>query len=311
MSRSLKVAVVVSIATVALLYGAIEHGRRIREQEPLHELPSTARAVLRIDTGSLRHTPAAAALFHALGPEEQLTEIEATCGIAPLDALSDIVLWVRGPDDQPFQSIGLMLTGRTADATALAECHRSLVEDRGGSVVRLDGPTGSLLTSRDRRSAIALLDQRTIVTGSVRTVAETLEVARGSAPALVVRAPIAELWRRISRDAAVSTVLEPPEHWREALQNLDSRGQDRPALEGIRMIGLRIRSGSERMIEVELYFVEPDTARRSAAQIEGWLRNPPDSVEPPWIDVLTTATVKAEGQTISISLDVSALAKTR
>ena len=163
-SRSLKVAVVVSMAMAVLLFAVVQRGRTLRASRALHELPSTARAVLRIDPRALERTMAAKALLDAFAAEERLSEIEVTCALDPLAALSEATVWVRGPDAQPFQSIGLMLRGRTLGAATLAECHRLLVEGRGGSIVRLEGPAGPFLASRDRRSAIAVLDDRTIVT---------------------------------------------------------------------------------------------------------------------------------------------------
>jgi hypothetical protein len=311
MSRSLKIAAVVSVGTVVLIYGIIEHGQRLRATAPLRELPSTARAVLRIDTDALRATPAAARLLESFVAKEQLSEIEKSCEIAPIEALGAITVWVRGPEDQPFQSIGLMLQGRTVDAARLVECHRSLVQARGGSVVRVDAPMGPLLASRDRRSAVALVDDRTIVTGSVRTVAETMEAAAGLVPTLTDRAAFAALWRQVGPRSAVAAVLEPPAHWREALGSLGDRSLDRAALEGVRALGLAIRSGSKRNVEVYVDLLDPSAASRDAAEIEAWLRDPPGSIEPPWADVLRAARLQLKGAMIQIRLDVSGPAKAR
>lgn len=308
MSRSLKVGVTVSLATAAMLYGAIEHGRRMRADLPLRELPSTARAVLRVDTSALQRTPAAEALFARFVGRERLTEIQKACGIDPLEALSDVVVWVQGPDDQPLQSVGLMLRGRTVDASRLAECHRTLVEARGGSVIRFDAPMGALLVSRDRRSAIARLDDRTVVAGSVQTVAETMEVARGIAPPLRDRTAIASLWTRLGRDAAVVAVLEPPAHWREALQGL-AQEDDRPTLQGLGALGFSISAGSRETAEAEIDFIASEAARRSVKPIERWLHEPPESIGDPWSGVVRSARVRAMGRTIRISFDLSALAE--
>lgn len=311
MSRSLKVAVVVSIATIGLLYATIEHGRRARASLPLHELPSTARAVLHVDVSALEGTPAAGALLGAMVAEEQLTEIETTCGITPLEALSEITVWVRGPEEQPFQSIGLMLKGRSVDATTLAECHRSLVRARGGSVVRLEAPTGALLTSRDRRSAIGILDDRTVVTGSVRTVAEAMAAHSGLVPSLIERGSIAALWPRLNRNAAVAALLEPPEHWKEALQSVAGLESGRSAFDGARSLGLAIRAGSDRTIEGYVELGDAETARRNVGRMATWLVDPPDSVESPWSDLMRHATVETEGRMLRINLDVSHLAGSR
>jgi hypothetical protein len=310
-SRSLKVAAVVSVAMAGLLFAAMRHGRTLRASQALHQLPSTARAVLRIDTVALERTAAARALIDAFVPEEELSEIEAVCGLDPLTALSEATVWVRGPEDQPFQSIGLMLRGRTADAEALAECHRLLVGARGGSIIVLDGPAGPLLASRDRRSAIALLDDRTIVTGSVRTVAEAMEVWRGSAPALVDRPRIAALWPQVNARSSIAAVLYPPEHWKSALERVAKLGDEASPLKGAQTIALSVKSGSTQTVDVYIDVADVELADRGADLIRAWTVSPPKSVESPWTDVLQSARVQVREQTIVVTLDVPSLSKTR
>ena len=310
-SRSLKVAAVVSIATAGLIFAAVHHGRTLRANQALRELPGTARAVLRIDIRALEGTAAAKALIDAFVAEEQLSEIEAICGLDPLAALSEATVWVRGPEDQPFQSIGLMLRGRTADAATLAECHRLLVETRGGSIVRLAGPAGPVLASRDRRSAIALLDEQTIVTGSVRTVAEVLAVRRGTAPALIEQPLIAKLWPRVAAGASVAAVFDPPEHWKSALERVAKLGHEASAMQGLQSIALSIESGSAQTVNVYIDVADAALAAQDATLIRAWAAAPPDSVEPPWAHVLQSARVQVRERTIAVTLDVSSLSETR
>jgi hypothetical protein len=310
-TRSLKVATVVSIAMAGVLLGAMQYGRTLRASQALRELPSTARAVLRIDTRALERTAAAKALVEAFVAEQQLSEIQTICGLDPLTALSDATIWVRGPEDQPFQSIGLMLRGRAADATALAECHRLLVETRGGSIVRLEGPSGPVLASRDRQSAIALLDDRTIVTGSIGTVAEAMAVRRGTAPALVERPSIASLWPRVNARASVAAALDPPEHWKSALERVAKLGDEASAMQGLQSIGLSVASGSARTVDVYIDVHDADLATQDAAVIRAWAASPPKSVQPPWTDVLRSARVQVRERTIVVTLDVSSLSETR
>jgi len=309
-SRSLKVAIVVSIATAGLLFAAVHHGRTLKASQALRELPGTARAVLRIDTRALEGTAAAQALIDAFVAEEQLSEIEAVCGLDPLVALSEATVWVRGPEDQPFQSIGLMLRGRDADAATLAECHRLLVETRGGSIVRLQGPTGPVLASRDRLSAIAVLDDQTIVTGSVRTVAEVLAVRRGAAPALIERPRIATLWPRVATGASVAAVFDPPEHWKSALERVAKLGNEASAIEGLQSIALSVESGSAQTVDVYIDIADAELAAQDAILIRAWAASPPDSVEQPWADVLRSAHVQVRERTIVVTLDVSSLSGT-
>jgi hypothetical protein len=310
-SRSLKVAAVVSIAMAGLLFAAQRHGRTLRASQTLQELPSTARAVLRIDTLALERTAAARALIAAFVPEEELSEIEAVCGLDPLTALSEVTVWVRGPEEQPFQSIGLMLKGRTVDAEALAACHHLLVGKRGGSTIRLDGPAGPLLASPDRRSAIALLDDHTIVTGSVRTVTEAIAVRRGSAPALVERPRIAALWTQVSAGTSIAAILYPPEHWKSALERVAKLGEAASPLKGAQTIALSVASGSEQTVDLYIDIADVELAERDAELIRAWTVSPPASVEPPWTDLLRSARVRVRERTIVVTLDVSSLSKAR
>jgi hypothetical protein len=266
---------------------------------------------MRIDIRALEGTAAAKALVGAFVAEEQLSEIEAICGLDPLVALSEATVWVRGREDQPFQSIGLMLRGRAADAATLAECHRLLVETRGGSMIRLQGPAGPVLTSRDRRSAIALLDDRTIVTGSVEAVAEVLAVRRGTAPALIERPRIATLWPRVAAGASVAAVFDPPQHWKSALERVAKLGNEASAMQGLRGIALSVESGSARTVEVYIEVADAELAAQDAALIRAWATSPPDSVEQPWADVLRSARVQVRERTIAVTLDVSSLSGTQ
>jgi hypothetical protein len=309
-TRSLKVAAVVSVAMVAVIYAALQRGRTVRATRALNALPSTARAVLRIDPPAVRRSAAARSLVDAFVGADRLSEIEATCGLDPMSDLSEATIWVRGSESQPFQSFGLMLTGRRVDAAGLAECHKLLVEARGGSVVRLEAPTGPVLASDDHRSAIALLDGRTVVTGSVRTVAEAMAVHRGLLPTLGDRAPIAALWPEISPDAAIAAALDPPGHWKTALERAAAFDAEESALQGIEAVGLAVKLGSGRATELVLDVATPELANESAALIRAWAASPPPDVEAPWDAILQTARVTIEGRRIRIAVDVSSLPTT-
>lgn len=310
-SRSLKVAAVVSIVTAALLFAAMQHARTLRTLRPLHQLPSTARAVLRIDTAALERSAAAKTLLAAFVDNDQLSEIEAVCGLDPIEALAEVIVWVRGPDEQPFQSIGLMLRGRSVDARTLAGCHRALVEKRGSSVVRVDGPAGPLMLNQDQRSAVALLDSQAIVTGSVTTVAEALAVRQGTAPALVERQPIAALWPLVAGSSGVTAVLEPPDHWISALARTTERVDTAAATEGVQTVGLSVEAGSTQAVKLYIDVADPHLAARNAKLIAAWFASPPKTVEPPWTTVLESARVQVRSRTIEVTLDVSSLSTDR
>lgn len=294
-----------------LLFAAMQHAQTLRERRPLDQLPSTARALLRIDTAALERTAAAKTLLDAFVADDQLSEIEAVCGLEPIQALSEITVWVRGPDDQPFQSVGLMLRGRGVDATTLADCHRALVEGRGGSIVRLEGPAGPWLASRDQRSAVAILDDHAVITGSVRTVAEALAVQRGTAPALVERRGVAELWPDVSSSSSIAAVLEPPDHWMSALGRVPQLLDVPLATEAVQTLGLSVESGSAQTVKLYIDFSNAQLASRDAERIRAWCATPSQTVEPPWRKVLKSARVQAHERTIEVTLDVSSLSAAR
>jgi hypothetical protein len=311
MSRSLKVLALVSIMMAALLFAANRHGRSVRARQSLEGLPSTARALLRIDVRALERTAGARILLRAFVPDDALSEIETICGFDPLASLSDATLWVRGPDEEPFQAIGLMLRGRSADGEALAACHRLLVERRGGSVLRLDGPSGPLISSRDGRSAISLLDERTIVTGSVRTVTEMMEVRRGTAPSLLERPTMARLWPTLSAGAAIAAIVEPPEHWKSPLAEAARFGGNASPLDGAQAIALSLKSGNDDALELYIEVSDEVQAEHNAELIEAWIATPPDAFEPPWLALLQSARVRRRAGTIMVELDVTPLSSFR
>jgi hypothetical protein len=305
--RSLKVAALVGIATLVVIYAALRQGRTAHATRALHVLPSTARAVLRIDPGAVRRSSAARTLLDAFLDEEQLSDIEATCGLDPLEDLVEVTVWVRGSEQQPFQSFGLMLTGGHADAAQIADCYEELVEARGGSVRRLEGPTGPLLASDDRGSAIARVDERTVVTGAVRTVTEAMAVRRGLLPTLAERGPIATLWRAVSPGAAVAAALDPPLNWQAALERITTFDTVESALQGIVAIGLAVRPGKAQAADVYLDAATPELAEKSAELIRAIAVTPPDAVEPPWDALLQSAKVAIAGSRIVVRVDVSTL----
>ena len=310
-SRSLKVAALVAIVMLAVIYAVLRQGRAGRATRALHVLPSTARAVLRIDPRALRRSSAARTLLDAFLDAEELSEIQTTCGLDPIEDLAEVTVWVRGSERQPFQSFGLALMGGRVDAAQLAECYEELVDARGGSVRRLEGPTGPLLASDDRSSAIARVDERTVITGAVRTVAEAMAVRRGLLPTLTERAPIATLWPAVSPGAAIAAVLDPPSHWRAALERITTFDSVASALHGIVAIGLAVRPGKAQVADVYLDAATPELAAKSAELIGAIAAAPPDAVEPPWDALLRSAKVAHDGCRVVVRIDVSTLSARR
>lgn len=307
MFRSLTTAVAASLAMVLLVYGLIAQGRTRRVSELLRELPSTAHAVVWIDVRALRSDASTRVFVETMLPEDRLSEIETTCGLNPIADLREVRVWVRGSETQPLQSLGLMLEGDSVQGEALARCHKQLVEARGGSVVRVEATTGPLLASRDGTSAIALLDDRTVVTGSARTVAEAVAAIRELRPVLADRPTIARLWPDVAANASVAAVAELPDHWKEAIRSAASTDALASALEDVEAIGLSLGLRDESRARLILDVAEEDVAVRSAERIRAWVEAPPPSVRPPWDTVLRSARVAVAGRRLRVDFDISQL----
>lgn len=308
-SRSIKVAGVAAIVTVALLSVVIVHGRRLRAEQALRELPKTARAVLRIDTAALAGSESARALFDWFVPAERLSEIEARCGLAPLTALRDVTIWVGGPDGEGLQSIGLLLRGRTADAETLASCYQTLVEARGSVVERVTTATGPLLRSRDGLSVLSQVDEYTVVTGSADTVSEFLGVAQGLVSPLAEEALFREMWSSVATGAAIAGAFVAPPRWQSAFERIGAIGGDESALAGVEGVGLTTCANVPSALTLVLDVADAAVARRNASLMEAWMESPPDTVEPYVVDLARSAQIQVDGARITLTLDVSSLPK--
>jgi hypothetical protein len=152
-----------------------------------------------------------------------------------------------------------------------------------------------------------LLDDRTIVTGSVTTVAEALAVGRGSAPALIERPHIAALWPQVNAGSGIAAVLYPPEHWKSALERVGKLGTEASPLKGARTVALSVKSGSTQTVDVYIDVADAELAERNAELVRAWAVSPPESVEQPWADLLRSARVQVREHTIVLTLDVSSL----
>lgn len=292
-----------------LLCVLIEHGRTLSSERALYQLPRTARAVLRIDAAAMAKSESAQAVFDWFVPAERLSEIEARCGLAPLASLNDAIVWVGGPDDEPLQSIGLLLRGRTADAETLANCYQTLVEARGSTVDRVPTPTGPLLRSHDGQSALAPVDAHTVVTGSADTVFELLEVGRGTLEPLVEDERVRDIWSRVAPGAAIAGVFVAPPRWQSALERIGAIGDRASALSGVESLGLSSRASVPTAFAIVLELADAAVARRDAALMEVWKESPPETVEPYLAELLRSAQIQVDGARITLTIDVSNLPK--
>ena len=153
MRRAIHVAIPTALATLLLLWFLVEEGRTARAERLLHQLPATAKAVVRVDVRSLARDESMLALFDALTGQGELSTIQVECDIDPRTTIDELVVWAGGPDDRPFQTVGLLITGGSIDAERFAQCYRTLVEARGSQVTRLTATNRVVLGSTDGPTA--------------------------------------------------------------------------------------------------------------------------------------------------------------
>lgn len=289
------------------LFALIYRGHVLRSEHLLRHLPATAQAVLRIDVPAIAHSASARALVFGLAGEEGLVEIERHCGVDPRNALAEVAIWAGGPEGEPLRSVGLWLRGSTVDAEALARCYQALVEARGSSVARDTTAAGPWLRSRDGRSALAEVDERTVVTGSTATVAEFLAVSSGAAPTLDSKAEFVEVWHRAGRSGAIRGAFVAPPRWQSALERMGSLGEDASALAGVEAVALTSEADFDTGATLWLDVETPEIARRDAALIEAWASAPPEDLGEPWRTVIESIWVEVDGSWLRITGDLDGL----
>lgn len=304
MRRAIQVAIPTALATLALLWFLVEQGRTNETERVLGQLPSTAKAVVRVNVASIAEEPAWRSRLDALLGEDQWSDIEAECGIDPTTALDELVLWAGGPDDEPFQTLGLLIRGSSIDAEGFAQCYRQLVEARGSEVTRLPTARVPVLGSTDGRSALAEVDDHTVVTGSASTVAEFLAVAGESAPSLEKSPEFESMWSRAHGGVITGAFIAPP-RWQTAIARIGAINEDASALEGVEAIGLRTDPRAPGVLTLLFDVRDEGTARRDAALIEVWAQSNPDTVPASWRDALRAADVSATGTELRVALDLA------
>ena len=299
------IAALVSVGTIALIGLALLRGKAIEANRVLRTLPNTAVGVLHIDLEALGSSSEATRLLSTLAPERELSEIETLCELDPLTDLSEVTIWVRGKE-RTLQSFGVMLTGRTVDATRLAECHRALVKARGSNVIRVQGPAGPLIASEDETSALAMVGQSTVVTGSLETVVEAIATKQTRHPALETRPVSASLWQELDDGGAVRAVFEAPHSWKDALRNAVGDGES-PALEGVDALGLSITASRGMPAELLVVTSSAERATQIGEELEGWKEAPPPTISEPWKTVLRSANIRWEGNRLHVGTDLASL----
>ena len=61
--------------------------------------------------------------------------------------------------------------------------------------------------------------------------------------------------------ASVAAVLDPPEHWKSALERVAKLGDDASAMKGLQSIGLSVEAGSAQTVDVYIEVANPRAGR--------------------------------------------------
>ena len=307
MSRSWTVGIAATVATGALIYTGVVAGRRIRAEHVLSELPVETGAVARIEVAALRDNAAARGLLDALVPSDQISEIEAICRFQPLVELREVVVWAQRSEHGSMGLIGLVVRGGDRiDADALAQCHASLVRERGGSVVRVDMRDGPLLKNPRDGSAIAPIAPDSVVAGSERTVRRFLSVRDKSGAALSSRVDMTARWVRESAGAPIAALVDLPESWREAIPRLaGDNAQVSALLASVRSVALSARGRPSLQMRLSAELSSADDASTGALLLEAWRRAPPETLEPVWLELLHRAQVTTDETILAIETPVT------
>ncbi|MEM7137822.1 MAG: hypothetical protein AAF500_14655 [Myxococcota bacterium] len=299
MTRSIKVALLVAGATVAVIVLLARHGHLEQSRRILTQLPRTAVAVVRIDGSAMARGPTGPYLLDSFSLDAGLDEIAIACELDPRTSIEELTIWAGGAEGEPLSSVGLLLRGRDVDAEALARCYQALVEDRGSAIDRRMTPAGPVLVSQDGRSALAAVDHRTVVTGSGSTVTEFLAAASGKAPTLVEDPRFKALWSTVGA-APVAGVFVAPPRWRDALARLGAIGDRASALADVEAVGFTLGAPSNGALVVWIDVDNPATAEQNATLMKVWAESPPDQAPAALIDVVQHAEIETLGNRIRV-----------
>ncbi|MEM7433933.1 MAG: hypothetical protein AAF436_02185 [Myxococcota bacterium] len=300
MTRSTRVALLVTGATIAVIVLLARHGRIERSSRILEQLPHTAVAVVRIDGSAIADGPMRLNLLDSLSLDAGLDEIGVACDFDPRTSIEELTVWAGGAEGEPLSSVGLLLRGRgDVDAEALARCYQALVERRGSTIDRRMTPAGPVLFSRDGRSALAAVDDRTVVTGSGSTVAEFLAAASGKAPALFDDHKFNALWSTVGTAPIAGAFVAPP-RWRDALARLGAIGDRASALADVEAVGFTLGAAADGPLVVWIDVDSPATAEQNAALMKVWVDAPPEEVPAAMIDIARRADIETRGSRIRV-----------
>jgi hypothetical protein len=218
-------------------------------RDPLAAAPAGSTVVARIDVQAVTASHLWRVLLEEDEDEEGVRRIERECGYDPLEQVEQVVVFVSGTDERPFEHVGFLARGEMARGRAnrerLVACVGQVVGGRGAvQQVEIEGETA--IASSSGGSHAAFLGEDGVVGGDREVVAQAIRVARGDAPASVTDPVLRRLWSRVSADRDVVAVAHLPSRWLPALRRMArDRESELAALATLRSVGvgLRLRDG--------------------------------------------------------------------
>jgi hypothetical protein len=253
-------------------------------REPLAAAPAGSSVVARIDVGAVTASHLWRVLLEEDQDEEGMRRIERVCGYDPLQQVDEVVVFVSGGDERPFEHVGFLARGEMARGRAnrerLVGCVSQVVGGgRGGGMRQVEVEGEAAIASSSGESQAAFLGSDGVVGGDRQVVAQAIRVARRDAPAAATDPVLQRLWSRVSADRDVVAVAHVPSRWLPAMRRMarESEGE-LAALTHLRALGIGARLRGGLALGVAAETDGPEGAARIAAlvdaRVQGLLSDP-------------------------------------
>jgi len=207
-------------AVVGLSYlGRVQNAGPAAPRVPvgaLEVVPADASAIVRVDVRRLRASKLWRRLVHERGADRGLEQLRETCGFDPLKNAHDLVIFVRGDEDEPLAHVGFVLRGRF-DAARLSDCVGRALQQQGAELRRTSVAGLPAIAAGRGDSRFAFVGDRALLGGSLETVRAIAHVIASGAPN-ATSGDLAASYRRVEESTDLTLVAKTPSRWLNSLR---------------------------------------------------------------------------------------------
>lgn len=183
--------------------------------DPLANIPERAVAVARIDVPALRSSTLWQRFVVEAGGEAGIERIREQCGIDPLQALSELVVFVDA-EEATMDHVVFVARGEF-DHEALGRCIEASSSEEGIALRETTVDGVPAIAGQQGDSRLLFFGTTGMVLGSESSVREVLRVVRGDAASLRNNEAMATLWDEVGGDRQLRLVANLPAPLRRAL----------------------------------------------------------------------------------------------